>query len=405
MNNSKIPLLMDNVLSTCWAILPSKLSEIMSVLQAKDDGLILEMVEKGKQTETQDINYAVKDGIAEITIDGTLSKRMGLIQALSGGTSYASIQSQIKKAEDDPDVGGLFYNISSPGGNVEGMFTTADIMFNAKKPSLAFADGLMASAAYIIGSGADCVVASDRSAETGSLGVISVLFDESKKYEKEGIKPTVFAAGQYKKIGNKFEPLSKPDKKYIQSKLDYMFTLATDTVSRNRNISASDLINNDIVGGDVFIGEQGISAGLVDQILTREKALEKLKDVIDGRASFRRNNKIAVRSERIRTTKKFESERRTNNMQTIKSFDLKSIAEQIQSCENIDALKAVENQCLTHFAAEAKTAENWIVEEKVKSTSNHVKQLVDIRRRQILAQPQFQKDMADYRLGEMIGKA
>ena len=404
MDKPQIPLLMDNVLNTCWAIQAAKLSEIMAVLQSKNDGVLLEMAEQGKQSKSQDINYSVNDGIAEITIDGTLSKRMGLIQAISGGTSYSNIQSQIKQAEADSDVKGIFLNISSPGGNVDGMFTTADVVFNAKKPSLAFADGLMASAAYIIGSGADCVVASDRSAETGSLGVISVLLDESKKYEKEGIKPTVFAAGQYKKIGNKFEPLSKPDKKYIQSKLDYMFTLATDTVSRHRNISASDLIANDIVGGDVFIGEQGINAGLVDQILTREKALEKLKDVIDGRASFRRNNKIAVRSERIRTTKKFESERRTNNMQTIKSFDLKSIAEQIQSCENIDALKAVENQCLTHFAAEAKTAENWIVEEKVKSTSNHVKQLVDIRRRQLLAMPGIQKAHADYELGMAVGK-
>lgn len=92
-------------------------------------------------------------------------------------------------------------------------------------------------------------------------------------------------------------------------------------------------------------------------------------------------------------------------MQTIKSFDLKSIAEQIQSCESLEALKAIENECLLHFSEAGKSAENWLIEEKVKSTSNHVKQLVDIRRRQLLAQPQFQKDMADYRLGEAIGKA
>ena len=404
--SNKIPLIMDNVLNTCWAILPAKLSEIMAVLQAKNNDFILEMTEQGKQSKAQDSNYTVDDGIAMITINGTLSKRMGLIQAISGGTSYSNIQSQVKRAEDDPAVKGIFLDIDSPGGAVSEMFNTADAIFGLRgtKPSLAFANGLMASAAYIIGSGADCVVASDRSAETGSLGVISVLFDESKKYEKEGIKPTVFAAGQYKKIGNKFEPLSKPDKKYIQSKLDYMFTLATDTVSRHRNISASDLIANDIVGGDVFIGEQGINAGLVDQILTREKALEKLKDVIDGRASFRRNNKIAVRSERIRTTKKFESERRTNNMQTIKSFDLKSIAEQIQSCKSLDDLKSLEDQCLLHFSEAEKTASNWIKEAEAKTTGRKVAELTDLRRRQLLALPQIQKDAEEYALGKIIGK-
>ena len=282
-NKPTIPLIMDRVISTPWAILRSSLDEIMAVLQSKNNKLVLEMAEKSKQAsgdEIQDSNYIVKDGIAEITIDGTLSKRMGLIQALSGGTSYANIQNQIKKAEDDSDVGGLFYNISSPGGNVEGMFTTADVIFNAKKPSLAFAEGLMASAAYIIGSGSDYVVASDRAAEIGSLGVIAVHFDESKKYEKEGIKPTVFSAGQYKKVGNKFEALSEPDKQYMQKTLDYMFTLMTDTISAHRNMDVKQMIDHEIVGGDVFIGEQAINAGLADEILNRQSAVERLKEMI-----------------------------------------------------------------------------------------------------------------------------
>ena len=272
-----IPLIMDSVINTPWAILRSKLDEIMAVLQSKNNGLVLEMVEQNKQAEPQDRNYSVKDGIAEIVINGTLSKRMGLIQALSGGTSYQAIQNQIKKAESDFAVKGIFYNVDSPGGNVDGMFNTADIIFNATKPSLAFADGCMASAACIMGSGADYVVASDRSAEIGSLGVVAVHFDNSKRYEKEGIKPTVFSAGKYKASGNPHEPLSDKDITHFQDKLDYMYTLAVDTVARNRNISAKELTN---LGADVFIGEQGINAGLVDEIMTKEKAIERLKEMI-----------------------------------------------------------------------------------------------------------------------------
>ena len=403
--SNKIPLIMDNVLNTCWAILPAKLSEIMAVLQAKNNDFILEMTEQGKQSKAQDSNYTVDDGIAMITINGTLSKRMGLIQAISGGTSYSNIQSQVKRAEDDPDVKGIFYQYDSPGGAVDGVFTTIDVISKGQKPSLSFIDGLAASAAYMLASGADYIAIADRSTETGSLGTVAVHLDQSGKYEKEGIRPTVFASGKYKKVGNPYETLTDSDKKHMQKSLDYMFSLMTDTISAHRNIPVKDLIDNEVVGGDVFIGEQGISAGLVDEVLTREKALEKLKDVIDGRASFRRNNKIAVRSERIRTTKKFESERRTNNMQTIKSFDLKSIAEQIQSCENIDALKAIEDACLLHFSEKAKSSENWIEEEEAKSTSNHVKQLVDIRRRQILSMPGIQKAQEEYALGQAIGQA
>ena len=277
---NKIPLIMDSVINIPWAILPSKLDEIMAVLQSKNEGILLEMVEQNKQVEPQDRNYSVEDGIAEITINGILSKRMNIIQALSGGTSYQGIQNQINKAESDPNVKGLFYDIDSPGGNVDGLFNATDAIFNTKKPSLSFANGLMASAAYIMGSGTDYVVAADRSVEIGSLGVIAVLFDESKKYEAAGIKPTVFAAGKYKKIGNKYEPLSDQDKKYIQGKLDYMYSLAVDTISRHRNMSVKEMIDHEVVGGDVFIGEQAINIGLVDEILNKEQAIARLKEMI-----------------------------------------------------------------------------------------------------------------------------
>jgi signal peptide peptidase SppA len=274
---NKIPLIMDSVINTPWAILPSKLDEIMVVLKSKNDGILLEMAEQNKQVETQDRNYSVEDGIAEIIIDGTLSKRMGMTQAMSGGTSYSNIQSQIKRAEDDPNVKGIFYSISSPGGNVDGMFNTSDAISNAKKPSLAFADGLMASAAYIMGSGADYVVASDRSAEIGSLGVVAIHLDKSKMLEKGGIVPTVFSAGKYKALGNPYEKLKDKDAEHLQSKLDYMYSLAIDTVSRHRNVPTKELIN---LGADVFIGEQAIMAGFVDEILTKNQAMNRLKEMI-----------------------------------------------------------------------------------------------------------------------------
>jgi ClpP class serine protease len=278
------------------------------------------------------------------------------------------------------------------------MFNTADAIFNAKKPSLAFADGLMASAAYIIGSGADYVVASDRSAELFNLGVIAVHFDESKKYEKQGVKPTLFSAGKYKRSGNPYEPLNDKDTIHLQSKLDYMYTLAIDTVSKHRNISTSDLVN---LGADVFIGEQTISAGIADEILTKDQAMERLHDVIDGRTTFARKPVVV----KHRASARAESKRRDINMQTIKNYDLKSLAENIQSCESLDDLKSLENECLLHFSEAKKTASNWILEAEAKTTGRKVAQLVDIRRRQLLAVPQIQKDMADYRLGEAIGKA
>jgi len=274
-----IPLIINGVINTAWAILPSKLEEIMAVLQSKNSGAVIEMADKNKQTEpSKDRNYSVKDGIAEILIEGTLSKRMGFIQALSGGTSYENIQGQIQKAESDPAVRGIFYEYDSPGGNVIGMFNTADMIFNAKKQSMSFCNGLMASAAYITGSGADYVIASDVSAELANVGVVSVHFDKSKQYEKEGVRPTVISAGKFKAIGNPYERLKDKDLNHLKSKIDYMYSLAVNTVSRNRSVSVEHLVEK--IGAELLIGEQAISAGLADEILTRPQAIERLKEMI-----------------------------------------------------------------------------------------------------------------------------
>ena len=91
-------------------------------------------------------------------------------------------------------------------------------------------------------------------------------------------------------------------------------------------------------------------------------------------------------------------------MQTIKSFDLKSIAEQIQSCKSLDDLKSLEDQCLLHFSEAEKTASNWIKEAEAKTTGRKVAELTDLRRRQLLALPQIQKDAEEYALGKIIGK-
>ena len=399
----KIPLIMDSVLNAVWAILPSKLSEIMSVLQSKNDGLLLQMVEQSKQSKPQDMNYSVKDGIAEIVIQGTLSKRIGLIQAISGGTSYSNIQNQVKRAEGDPNVRGIFYQYDTPGGHVDGVFSTIDVIAKGQKPSLAFVDGLAASAAYMLASASDFIAIADRSTETGSLGTVAVHLDESGKYQKEGIKPTVFASGRYKKIGNPYEPLSNSDKKHMQKSLDYMYSLMVDAISENRNISVKDLIDNDIVGGSVFIGKQSIDAGLVDEILTRELALKKLKDVVSGRENFNRKT-VVVKNKAAKSYTGTKSERRINNMKVIQNFNLKSIAESIQGCDSLDELKSLENECLLHFAAEAKTAANWIKEEEVKATGQKVTQLADLRRRQILALPGIEEARKEYELGKMIGQ-
>ena len=126
------------------------------------------------------------NGIAIISIIGTLVKRAGAIDAASGLLSYATVENMILEAATDPAVKAILMDIDSPGGEVGGVFDLASMINEAKetKPIWAVADDAF-SAAYLLASTADRIYL-PQTAGVGSVGVIAVHVDESERDAKEG---------------------------------------------------------------------------------------------------------------------------------------------------------------------------------------------------------------------------
>ena len=283
---SKIPLIMQNFLGTPFAILPAKLEELLQILQSKNNGELLRneefMAQARESMLDSERSYPItKDGIATINVQGTLSKRMNMLMALSGGASYQVLTSTIEKALADDEVKGIFFYVDSPGGAGDGLFDFTDALFSfrGRKPMVAFTDGQMASAAYIAMSAADYVVASNVTNEIGSIGVLAVHADLSKKYEMEGIKPTVMKAGKYKALGNRYEPLSKKAKDEIQEQLDFIYSLVVDKVAAHRRTSI-DYTNNSMAQGRLFNAKDALSLSLIDEIMTKKQTLNWMRSLI-----------------------------------------------------------------------------------------------------------------------------
>ena len=129
------------------------------------------------------------------------------------------------------------------------------------------------SAAYWIASAADKVILGE-SSFVGSIGVITAHVDYSKLDERMGVKVTIIKAGKYKAAGSPDSPLSKDDKDYIQSHIDYLYTLFVNGVARNRDMKAEQIINTE---ARVFIGQQAIDAGLADEIGTLGTAVSGMR--------------------------------------------------------------------------------------------------------------------------------
>ena len=113
------------------------------------------------------------EGIAVITVTGTLINRGAWVGASSGETSYEGIKYQVAAATADPRARAIIIDIESPGGEAVGAFEAADVIRQAAKvkPVVAVVNGMMASAAYALGSAATKIVTTPTGL-SGSIGVV-----------------------------------------------------------------------------------------------------------------------------------------------------------------------------------------------------------------------------------------
>lgn len=155
------------------------------------------------------VPYRVANGVAIITVTGSLVNRGAWVGASSGLTSYEGIGHQLKTALADVSVHAVILDLHSPGGEAVGAFETAALVrqLAAKKRTVAIVNGMAASAAYAIASGASEIVTTETGV-SGSIGVVLLHADFSRQLDREGITPTLIHAGAHKVDGNPFEPLS-----------------------------------------------------------------------------------------------------------------------------------------------------------------------------------------------------
>ncbi len=262
-----------DIVNGYWAITPDMLTEIQGIYAThlRGDKIDIAKVEAalGRPLANSQQGSVVQDGVAVISVQGAIAKKMNLMSEISGGASSQVIANDFAAAINDPTVRGVILNIDSPGGTVDGTSELADAIFQARgtKPVVAYSDGMIASAAYWIASACDSIYISGDTNPVGSIGVVSGHRDYSGAEAKQGVKTTEITAGKFKRVASQYEPLSADGKAEIQAKVDYLYTAFVNTVARNRGVSA-DAVLSGMADGRVFLGKQAIDNGLVDGVST-----------------------------------------------------------------------------------------------------------------------------------------
>lgn len=278
MSNTLLLRIADRILNRPLLILPEKLAVVTEVLAGRIgvDAALAPDASRfvGDANETDPSGQPVgklpyrrtAEGTGIVTITGSLVNRGAWIGAQSGVTSYEGIAHQIESAVRDPKVRNIILDIDSPGGEAVGAMETAALIrkANEAKPVYAMVNGMAASAAYALASGAKAIISTE-SGVSGSIGVVLMHADYSRAVDRAGITPTLIHAGAHKVDGNPYAPLSGAVKADLQAEVDRYYALFIDAVAagRGRRLSAKAARATE---ARTFIGAAAKGAGLVDDI-------------------------------------------------------------------------------------------------------------------------------------------
>lgn len=242
----------------------------------------------GCDDESDNIPYAITgDGVANVKIDGPLTKELSWFSWYFGGTSYNGIINLSQRLKADPLVKAVHTEWDSPGGNVAGLMPAYEALADLAsiKPMGATIEDMCCSAAYwLLMAVSDITISA--MAQIGNIGVFRTLRDSSKMYQREGITTHLLASGPMKGIGQRGVEITPEQLAHEQSIIDAIAAQFFSLVQSSRSLKEADL--DKVRDGSVFLGQKAIDAKLANKLGRREDTLKTLRKQIQTASSPKR---------------------------------------------------------------------------------------------------------------------
>jgi len=274
------------------AILDGKMVMI-DPIEGKKIGLIDDLVYQSDLDEKYKIGKKVSLGNYLTTIKSAVKKEKIAIIYASGDIVYGgnhgsedsinieSIKRELKKAEKNKNVKGIVLRVNSPGGSALASEIIHHEISKLTKPVYISMGGVAASGGYYISAGAEKIFAT-KSTITGSIGVVSIIPEISGFMEKTMINIEKIEKGRYSGMNSLTTEMTQGEIKKVRVSSLGVYDEFKNRVSLGRGISLDQLEN--IAGGRIWLGEEGVQNGLVDEIGGLEATIKglaidlKLKD-------------------------------------------------------------------------------------------------------------------------------
>lgn len=170
--------------------------------------------------------------------------------------------------------------IDSPGGVVSGLNQTVEkirrMCAEKKVPLIAFANEKACSAAYALACACEKIYAPP-SAIIGSIGVRSMMCDQTRADKKAGLTYVLIASGERKLDGDPHQPIADAAVKEEQGRVDYLANQFFSLVGQARGdrLTAE---KAKALQANVLIGKKAKNAGLIDEVIGWDALLAKLTE-------------------------------------------------------------------------------------------------------------------------------
>ena len=190
-----------------------------------------------------------------------------------GGGRSADLTELARHLRESRRVPAVVLDIDSPGGSA----TASDDLFlafqrlAAKKPVVASIRGTGASGAYLAAMAAQRLLANP-TAVVGSIGVISASPRLVKLLERAGVEVSETRAGRLKGMGAPWREESPEEHDKEQQVIEAFYASFVRRVAAGRGLSEERV--RELATRDVWLGEQALELGLVDEVGDLERAIE-----------------------------------------------------------------------------------------------------------------------------------
>ena len=274
------------ILSELWTkpalITPQMHRSICEIVEMHMMGEVRDLTESEKRSQQQ-MTYI--DNIAVIPVYGVIARGTSKIQDSSGCSCTYKTGEMLQLALEDSRVEGILFDFDSPGGSVTGTPEMAAKIRAAsmQKHTMAYVESLCASAAYWWASQTDTIFTA-QTAHTGSIGVYMAWLDDSRKLEMQGERVELIKRGKFKAMGLQGTSLTDEQRNMLQDSVDKVYEWFTEAVLENRPD-----VKKEALEGQTFYADDAFEMGLIDDIGSREEAIEQLQNNI--RDSKRRRTK------------------------------------------------------------------------------------------------------------------